>query len=409
MASPALLEREITGSLQFFLDYTNLETGSAGYGLTVDCTKKLEMASIAATGFTLSAWVIAAERGFLPRERAIEITRGTLETLLYRVPHHRGFFVHFTDMKTAERYRKSEYSTIDTALALNGVITAAEYFGDPAISELAAAILERVDWRFLVFEDGGKTLFHMAYNPDKGGDYVQGDPGFISRWDMAAEQRMMYLQAASQLEADLARRLYDGFRRDRASFDGYEVIVNPRGNLFAYQFTECWLKTGAHLDADGIDWFENTRRATLADRAFCIDLGRGFKTYHADSWGISAGDSPWGYDVSGAPPSLVPPQPNGTVSIYGAVSALPFTPEHSLSMMDYLIREHPQTWGKYGFFDSYNLDAGEPWYSSAVYGIDKGCSLLMVENYLTGLIWDVYTGSPAIQQAMRALGFQERA
>ena len=131
--------------------------------------------------------------------------------------------------------------------------------------------------------------------------------------------------------------------------------------------------------------------------------------WSSGSSGISAGDSPWGYDVSGAPPSLVPPQPNGTVSIYGAVSALPFTPEHSLSMMDYLIREHPQTWGQYGFFDSYNLDAGEPWYSSAVYGIDKGCSLLMVENYLTGLIWDVYTGSPAIQQAMRALGFQERA
>lgn len=408
MHHASLLERELRGSLQFFLDYTNLNPQERGYGLTVDCTKKPELASIAATGFTLSAWVIAAERDWLPKQQALEITRGTLRTLLHHVPHHRGFFVHFVDMTTAERYRKCEYSTIDTALCLNGVITAAAFFDDPEIRELAQQLLERVDWRFLVFEDGGKTLFHMAYNPDRDGDYVRGEPGFISRWDMAAEQRMMYLQAANSLEPELARKLYDGFRRDRATFDGYEVIVNPGGTLFAYQFSECWLETGAHLDADGVDWFENTRRATLANRAFCVDCSRGFRTYHETSWGISAGDSPWGYDVSGALPALVPPKPNGTVSIYGAVSALPFTPEHSLAMIGYLEREHPPAWGKYGFFDSYNLDAGAPWYSSAVYGIDKGCSMLMIENYLSGLIWKTYTGSPDIQAGMKALGFQDK-
>jgi hypothetical protein len=407
-ATASLPERELYGSLDFFLDYTNLDTGSAGFGLTVDSIKKPEVASIAAVGFALSAWVIACERGVLTRQRALEIARGTFDTLLRRVPHHRGFFAHFLDMRSAERLRRCEFSTIDTALCLNGVITAAAYFDDTELSEKAEGLLGRVDWRWLAFEDGPFTRFRMAYNPDRGGDYVRGEPGFIGRWDMAAEQIMMYLQAAAQVEPDLARRLYQGFRRDKGQFDGHDIIINPGGTLFAYQFTQAWLDSARTLDPEGIDWFANTRLATLANRQFCLDHADQFRTYHADSWGVSAGDSPWGYDVSGATPALHPPKPNGTVSIYGAVSALPFTPELTLRMMEYLEREQPQTWGRYGFFDSYNLSVEPAWYSSAIYGIDKGCSLLMIENYLTGLIWNTYTQSRAIQQALTVLGFRER-
>lgn len=408
MDAQALLLRELQGSVDFFLQYSNLDATSRGYGLTVDATKDLRIASIAATGFTLSGWVIAAERGFIPRQQALDITRGTLRTLLHHVPHHRGFFAHFLNMTDAARWGKCEYSTIDTALCLNGVITAAAYFQDAEIQELAQTLLERVDWNFLVFERDGVTLFRMAYNPDRGGDYVHGDPGFIAQWDMAAEQKMMYLQAAGHIDPDLARRLYHGFRRDTGKFEGQDVIINPGGNLFAYQFSEAWLDTARYLDPDGIDWFNNTRLATLADRAFCIEHAAEFKTYHENSWGISAGDSPWGYDVSGAPPALDTPKPNGTVSIYGAISSLPFVPDLALAMIDYLYREHPQTWGPYGFYDSYNLAVDPPWYSSALYGIDKGCSMLMVENYLSGLIWRTYTESPYLQNALKILGFYKR-
>jgi hypothetical protein len=135
---------------------------------------------------------------------------------------------------------------------------------------------------------------------------------------------------------------------------------------------------------------------------------KAFRTYHADSWGASAGDSPWGYDVSGATPALHDPKPNGTVSIYGAVSSLPFVPDLATRLIERLYREHPPTWGKYGFFDAYNLAVDPPWYSTSVYGIDKGCSMLMIENHLTGLIWDTYTNSEYIQNALNILGFQKR-
>jgi hypothetical protein len=408
MDATSLLHQELRGSIKFFQDFTNLDPHSRGFGLTVDSTKIPQMASIAATGFALSAWVVASERGYLPPQRALEITRGTLRTLLHNVSHHRGFFAHYLDMNTAQRWGKCEYSTIDTALCLNGVITAAAYFQDDEVRQTADELLKRVDWRFIVFENDGQTRFRMAYNPDRGGDYVSGEPGFISQWDMAAEQKMMYLQAAGQVEPSLARRLYAGFRRDKGTFDGHEIIISPGGALFIYQFSEAWLDTAKYLDPDGIDWFENTRLATLANRQFCIEHSNEFKTYHANSWGSSAGDSPWGYDVSGAPPALVEPKPNGTVSIYGAVSSLPFLPERVMEMIDYLYREHPKTWGKYGFYDSYNLDVDPPWYSSSLYGIDKGCSMIMVENYLSGLIWNTYTSSPYIQHALTILGFQKR-
>lgn len=400
-----ILLRELEGSIRFFLDHTNLDPHSLGFGLTVDSTKNPALASIASTGFALTAWVIAAERGFLSRQQAQDITRGTLNTLLHRASHHHGFFSHFLHMDSAQRWGKCEYSTIDTALCLNGVITAAAYFQDATIRNLAAELLERVDWRFIIFEEDGKALFHMAYNPDAGGDYVDGAPGFISRWDMAAEQKMMYLQAASRLDPNLARRLYAGFRRDIGYFNGQPIIVNPGGTLFAYHFSEAWLDTACWLDPDGIDWFENTRLACLANRQFCIEHAAEYKTYHARSWGLSAGDSPFGYEVAGAEPCLVPPHHTGTVSIYSALSCLPFIPEETLAMMDYLITKHPQIWGKYGFFDSYNLAVDPPWYSQALYGIDKGCSMLMIENYLTRLVWDVYTNSAPIQTALKVLGF----
>ncbi len=408
METPSLLRRELQGSIEFFLHFTNLDPHSRGFGLTVDSTKDPRLASIASTGFALTAWVIASERGLLPPQRALAITRGTLHTLLHHASHHRGFFAHYLYMDSAQRRGKCEYSTIDTALCLNGVITAAAYFHDDEIHETAQAVLERVDWRFIISESDGQALFRMAYNPDKGGDYVSGQPGFISQWDMAAEQKMMYLQAAGQIEPSLARRLYQGFRRDVGCFEGDDIIINPGGNLFAYHFSEAWLDTARWLDPDGVDWFENTRLACLANRQFCLEHAAEYKTYHARSWGLSAGDSPWGYEVAGSQPCLGEPHHTGTVSIYSALACLPFIPSETLEMVEYLYRHHPQTWGQYGFFDSYNLSVDPPWYSQALYGIDKGCSLLMIENYLSGLVWEVYTSSAHIQNALSILGFTER-
>jgi hypothetical protein len=403
-----ILQNEGKGSFDFFLNYTNLNPDNKGFGLTVDSTKNPHVASIASVGFALTAWIIAQERGYISYQKAIDITKKTLHTLYFNASHYRGFFAHFLHIESGERFKKSEFSTIDTSICLNGVITAAAYFRDEEIGQLAQQLLERVDWNFIIFEKDGKTLFRMAYNPDIDGDYVTDQPGFIYQWDMAAEQKMMYLQAAGHIEPSVAIKLYRGFSRDTGDFEGKKVIINPGGSLFAHQFSEAWLDTENYIDPDGVDWFNNTRLVALANRSFCIENSNVFKTYHANSWGISSGDSPWGYDVSGSTPCLDIPKHNGTVSICGALASLPFIPELTAEMIQYLYQNHPQTWGKYGFFDSYNLDVSPPWYSNSIYGINKGCSMIMIENHLSELIWDTYTNSPYIQKALSILGFIKR-
>ncbi len=408
MKARQIIEQELHRSIDFFLDTTNLNPSSRGFGLAVDTTKHPQIASIASVGFALTGWILAYEHSRISRAQALEIVRGTLRTLLERTPHAHGFFAHFLDRETAERYRKCEYSTIDTAICLNGVITAAAYFGDAETSDLAEALLRRVDWQFIVFEKGNKTFFRMAYNPDRDGDYVTGEPGFIHQWDMAAEQKMMYLQAAPFLSAETARALYAGFTRHTGEFDGKSIIINPGGNLFCYQLSEAWLDVRSVLDPDGVDWFENSRLATLANRAFCMQNAHRYRTYHARSWGLNAGDSPQGYRVFGSAPALQEPEHDGTVSISGALASLPFAPDEVLAMAEYLYNYHPQTWGPYGFFDAYNLDVNPPWYGQALYGFNKGLSMIMLENELTGLVWDVYTHSPLIQKALEILGFTSR-
>lgn len=136
-----------------------------------------------------------------------------------------------------------------------------------------------------------------------------------------------------------------------------------------------------------------------------ISLHNQFQTYHERSWGIGCGDTPRGYVVAGAPPALIEPEPDGTVSISNALACMPFTPEIVLDMLAYLYHEQPNTYGPYGFYDSYNLMVNPPWYSRTIYSINKGCALLMLENACTGLIWDVYTASARIQHALHLLGF----
>ncbi len=410
MDSATLLQRELLGALDYFRACTNLDPHSDGYGLTADALHRPQVASIAAVGFALTAWVIAVERGVMSRTEALRIVRGTLHTLWQRVPHAYGFFAHFLDRQTAARWRRCEYSTIDTGLCLNGALTAAAYFHDAEIEDLTARLLERLDWQaFITTTPDGSTVLRMAYNPDVGGDYVTGAPGFISQWDMAAEQKLLYLQAAPRLAPELAKALYQGFRRDTGTYQGKRIIINPGGTLFAYQYTEAWLDARAYRDPDGVDWFENARLAALANRDYCLSLSGRFRTYHTRSWGIGCGDTPRGYVVAGAPPALVPLEPDGTVSISNAAACFPFLPEEVTAMLDYLYHEHPLTWGPYGFYDACNLDVTPPWYSRTVYSINKGCALLMLDNALSGLTWAVYTASPWIQRALAVLGFVRQA
>ncbi len=401
-----LIEQIQKKAFDFFMAETNFNEQETGYGMTVDHTEKKDVASIASVGFTLSAYVVGDAYGYISRTKAIEKIKKTLITLKDHVSHHRGFFAHFIDIHTGKRFGHCEYSTIDTALALNGVITVDAYFDDPIIHRLAQEIIERVDFSMLFHTHEGKKRLYMAYNPDKDGDYVHGKPGFIHHWGMFAEQLMMYVMIAGlHHDNNESRALYQGFDRIYKSYQQHKFIITPGNTLFVYQFPLAWLDLKNIVDDTGINWFENAKQATYAHRAFCLRHQKTYKTFNKYSFGLTAGYTPTGYYVANALPNLSGKfYTNGTISPSAMVGSLPIAPEICLpAILD--MASKPQLWGKYGLVGSYNYENGT-WISKRDYALDKGLELLMTNAYLSKDVMNAYMAHPIIQKGMGVLGWK---
>lgn len=418
-ADPALenlLHREVSGCVRFFWECANTDPHSPGFGLVPDRVgsgdkHSSRFASVAAVGFGLSALAIGVMRDLLDPAAARERLRGTLATL-ERAPHWNGFWAHFLDMSTAERVNLSEFSTIDTGLALCGAMSAVQTLGDPESYERTEALLTRVRWDQMVTHRDGRSLLHMAFNNDPGGQYGEGadERGLISVWDMTAEQLCLYILAAGHpdISAGLARDLWHGFNRPLGHWGGPKFVHTPGGEAFTYLYSHAWFPFQRYRDDTGFDWFENSRQALLANRAWCIDNPRRFRTLGPHLWGLTAGDGLDDYIVSGAPvveDGETLPYCEGTVMPYAIAASLPFLPAIVGESLLWLDREHPQIWGEYGLIDAINLEGEEPRYIRSVLGIDKGIALLMIDNYLHGTTWDAFESHPWVARSTARLGW----
>jgi len=399
-----ILDLEAEGCFRFFWDGANVESDSPGYGLIIDTNKEPRRSSIASVGFGLSAIIIGIERGWITYKDGYDRTLGTLKTLLNNVEHYKGFFAHFIDIKTGRRIDRCEFSTIDTAILLNGAITSGEYFGGK-IREIADKIYERVDWNFIV--DKKKGQFFMHYWPEI---YPKGHSGLGGHWDYYAEQLMMYILAAGSPTFPIGPQLYYNMGKLYGEYNGNIFVRGWYNSIFIHQYSHAWFDSAKYVDRDGINWFENSVKATLQNRQYCIDNPEGFKTYHHNSWGLTACSGPNGYSGRYGPaPSGLTEEVNindGTVPPCGAAGSLPFTPKESLDALNYMYETFPKLWGKYGFYDSYNLDQDRPWFSDQYIGVNKGITLLMIENYRSGLIWDLYMKNRHVQKGLEVLLFE---
>lgn len=402
-SNKTILDLEARKCFDFFWNEANVDENSLGYGLIRDNTAPTfkEMASIASVGFGLSAIVIGVERGWISKAEGAKRTVGTLKTFLNNVEAYEGFFYHFIEMSTGKKYGENYDcpSIIDTAIFINGAITSGEYFGGE-IKELADQLYQQMNWP--VYYDNIHNVFYMGYNPDTGG---------FGQWDMYAEQLMQYLLSVGSPTHPVSEKVYEGFQRKKVHYQAYEFYTSPGNPLFTHQYSHAWFDFSKYLDKDGIDWSENSRKATLAQRQYAIDNQQRFKTFHENSWGLTACEGPAGYRVYGAEPyekDTDAEKNDGTVAPTAPCGSIVFTPKESLAAMNYFYHEVPKLWGKYGFNDAYNLDVTPPFYSENIIGIDKGITLLMIDNYQSGLIWSLYMNYPPIQSAIKKLKFEKK-
>lgn len=346
-------------------------------------------ASIAATGFGLAAYGVGVERGWLDQATAYRMTYQPLQFFLRLAAEEHGFFYHFLDMDTGERWGHSELSPIDTAFFLAGSLFAAEYFNEPPLRDLVRQIYERVDWPWMLH--GGKTLA-LAWLPENGFEK--------RRWDHYNESMIMYLLAIGSPTHPIPASSWQAIRRPVGSYRGYRLIQMPP--LFAHQYSHIWIDFRGKNDGFA-DYFQDSVNATLANRAFCIDQSSHYITYGPNVWGLTASEGPFGYRVYGAPPGWA--SHDGTIAPTGCGSAIVFTPEASLACLRSIYENYgDQLWGRYGLADAFNLDKN--WVAQDVLGIDQGALLLMIENYRSGLIWKVMERSRPLMRAMKEVGFR---
>lgn len=394
----AFLEDLSQRSFQYFWDHADPNTGLVPDRARMDGSQLQEshrnVASIAATGFGLTALCIAAERKWVPSEQARERVRNTLRFFAQKAVHKNGWFYHWMDAKTGERRWKSEFSSIDTALLLGGTLTARQYYrNDAEIVRLATAIYERTDFRWML--NGHATLLSHGWKPES---------GFLKpRWDTYSEDTILYLLAIGSPTHPISPRSWSALWRDRYRYEEYAYFTTIGVPLFMHQYSHAWIdfRDRREVSGDRIDYFENSINATLAHRAFCIDLAGEFPGYGPDVWGITASDSAKGYLAWGGPPR--DPAIDGTVVPSAPGGSLMFTPELSIAALRSMSDKFgSKVYGKYGFIDAFNPNTG--WVDSDVIGINAGIILLSTENLRTGNVWRWFMLNQEIPRAMERIG-----
>jgi hypothetical protein len=413
------------------------ETTNPRNGLVPDRWPTKSFSSVAAIGFGLTAYAIGAERGYVTRDEARARALTTLR-FLYQAPQgpqptgvtgYKGFFYHFLDMETGLRFQTVELSTIDTALLLAGALFCREYFSgdhpdEAAIRAYADSMYARVDWQWA---RARPPVVSMGWHPEKG--FIEAD------WKGYDEAMILYVLALGSPTYPIDPSAWTEWTKtyEWGSFHGQaHVGFAP---LFGHQYSHLWIDfrgiQDAYMRGRGIDYFENSRRATLSQRAYAIDNPQEWKGYGADIWGLTAVDGPkdttliiggrrrlfFTYSARGT--SFTEIRDDGTLAPTAPGGSIPFAPEITIrALMTMRDRYGDHLYSQYGFLDSFNptfdvavtpqhgrIVPGVGWFDGDYLGIDQGPIVGMIENYRSELVWRVMKNSPYIVNGLKRAGF----
>jgi hypothetical protein len=410
----AFLDSLSRDTFNFFWDLAEPENGNQP-----DRWPTPSFSSIAATGFGLPAYLVGVKRGYITREQAAERVAKTL-TFFVRAPRgkskegvagYRGFFYHFIDPKTGLRFQQVELSTVDTGLLMAGILSCHAFFdGDneteKSIRAMADELYRAVEWDWAM---NGDTRMSMGWHPER--DFLG------ARWAGYNEAMILYVLAIGSPTHPIPPSSWTAWTKTYqwATYQRQDYV--NFGPLFGHQFSQMFIDfrgiKDEYMAAKGIDYFENSRRATLANRSYCMTNPGAFVGYSASFWGLTACDGPGnrgkanpnvsfeGYNARGAAQFYL--KDDGTIAPTAAGGSIPFAPEECIAALrDMKWRLKTKLYGKYGFKDAFNLsieylDGTTGWYDPDYLGLDQGPILLQLENYKSGFVWDVMKKSPYIR------------
>jgi len=395
-------------------------------GLIRDKSQAGAPSSIAAVGMALSTAPLVAERGIRTRalmaHRVLRVLRFFADSLQGTEPEatgYKGFYYHFLDMETGRRVWNCELSTIDSAFLFAGMLVAATYFDhdeadEAEIRRLARQLYERADWNWA--RDGDASVTH-GWRPET---------GFIPhRWTGYDEALLLYVLGLGSPSHPLPEESYAAYTSTYHWKHVYEHEYLYSGPLFTHHLSHIWIDFRDIQDVfmrdHSSDYFENSRRATYTHQAYAIRNPMQFEGYGEFCWGLTASDGPgwttltvhgversfFDYVARGAPFG----PDDGTIAPWAVVASLPFAPEIVLPTIGHYQHLELVQHDSYGFKATFNrtfpVEEGKRfWVSPYHFGIDQGPIALMIENYRTGLIWDLMRRCEPIRTGLRRAGFR---
>jgi hypothetical protein len=422
---PASEDETLLGRLQraafgYFLEAVNPMTG-----LIADTSREDSPSSIAVVGFALSAYAVAVERGWMERpdavKRCLSVLRFFRDSDQSGSPEatgYKGFYYHFLDLHTGARVWRSELSMVDTALLIAGALTASMYFTsdtpeETELRELVETLYLRVDWQW---SQGGAATIRQGWKPEC---------GFLHYgWEGYNEATILYVLAMGSPTHALTGDCYEAWTATYQweNLYGYDFLY--AGPLFVHQFAHAWIDFRGIRDRfmreKRCDYFENSRRATLVQRAYAQRNPNEFAGYDEHCWGLTACDGPsdelpnvtgearrlFGYTARGVPYG----PDDGTLAGWASLASLPFTPEVALDAVRNMQRRHPEMQSESRYASSFNpnlASAGHgAWVSLGNFGLDQGIVVMMIENYRTGLIWRLMRDCRYVRAGLRRAGFR---
>lgn len=420
-------------TFRYFWDTTDPETG-----LAPDRWPTPSFASIAAVGFALTAYPIGVTHGWITRAQARTRTLATLR-FFATAPQgdgqsdasgYKGFFYHFLGVTKGRRFARAELSTIDTALLLGGVLFAQSWFDgdDPAEAEiraLADQLYAAVDWTWITPRP---PFLSMGWHPESG--FIPAD------WNIYNEGLLLYVLALGSPSHPLPPETWDAWtaRFDAQWSDKWDEPHLHFAPLFIHQYSHCWIDfrgiRDTYMAAKGIDYFENSRRAVRAQRAYAIANPGGWAGYGEDVWGLTACDGPGDFKqrIAGKEREFFSysargpdDRDDGTLAPTAAAASIALEPELAARAVATMHARYGRgIYGRYGFLDSFNptltrktapfkhgkIVDGIGWVDGDHLGIDQGPILLMIENMRSGLVWEVMRRNPHIRRGLQRAGFK---
>lgn len=403
----ALLDMVQEYTLRYFTDFAHPHTG-----LARERSNDIngDIVTTGGTGFGLMGLIVGAERGFITKERAVSII-DRIVTFLENCEKFHGAWAHWYDGDTGKPFSFSKYDNggdiVETAFLVEGLLAARQWLSaspdasDNALAARCDKLWKGVEWDW--YTRGEEALYwHWSKNYGwKMNHKIRGfDETFIT-----------YVLAVSSPTHPIAPAAYEKcFKDSPVYFNGKEYCgvkldlgMDFGGPLFFTHYSYLGLDPRA-LDVDGFNLYERNRAHSLIHYNYAVENPKGHKDYGADLWGFTSSDDPIVGYTSHHPGTDAE---NGTVSPTAAVSSIVYTPEESLGLIRHLYYDlGEKVFGKYGFYDAYNpsMAEGQQVVKSHL-AIDQGPQVVMIENWRSGLIWDIFMTCPEIQKGLQKLGF----